>query len=195
MPDITDAMRIYFGKIKSPSYFALPGQENAAQERAVTERFQRGEYLFPRPFPPDLSAFSAEFGFPLPEAMTAYFQSYHPFLAGRHPLSPHSTESLILYGSTGADPIAPIIRRMRYCVKYIPHFAEERRLVPVGYVTYSENFIWIERQSGRIFTEWNWNEDGTEMRDSTGYETEGNVYPQPLANSLAEFICELNPYH
>ena len=38
------------------------------------------------------------------------------------------------------------------------------------------------------------NPDGTEIRDSSGKRTAGNVYPTPISNSLADFIRELDPY-
>lgn len=45
----------------------------------------------------------------------------------------------------------------------------------------------MERDAGRIFVEWNWDETGEDfIRDSRGFEVEGNLYPEPLAALIGE---------
>ncbi len=194
MPVLSDAMRTYFAKIKSPSFFAVTAQEAAAYDKRILERVNSGMYLSLREKQPDLSAFEAAFGIPLPTELCAYFSVYHPFIAGKHPRSPHTSECIVLFSSMTDTPLQALMKRMQYCMEWFPHFAEELRYVPVGCVANCENMVLLERETGKIFVECNWDEEGESLLESEGRETEGNVYPQPLADSLAAFICELNPY-
>ncbi len=194
MPVLLDAMRTYFAKIKSPSFFTAAMQNASAYDRRILDRVNSGIYLSMRETQPDLSAFEAEFGIPLPTELCAYFSVYHPFIAGQHPRSPHTSECIMLFGSMTDTPLKAMMMRMQYCMKWFPHFAEELHYVPVGCIVNCEDAVLLERETGKVFVECNWDENGEWILDSEGRETEGNVYPKPLSSSLAEFICELNPY-
>ncbi len=200
MSELLDAMNTYFAKIKSPSYFMLDGKFLFPKNEAAVKRVLAGEYVFPRQTIPDFSMFEKEFGFPLPDVMKEFFTYYHPEIQGQHPQCPYPDriDGFRTHESLSDDDLRVLMDRMKLCIRHFSGFAEEIRFVPVGYVDgyvdVMNDFIWMERSTGRIFVEWNEKPDGTPFLDSNGHRTEGNVYPTPLAGSLAEFICALNPY-
>ena len=146
------------------------------------------------------SLFEKEFGFPLPDVIKEFFTYFHPKIQGQHPKCPFpkSIDGFRTHESLSDDNLDVLMERMSLCIRAFPSFADEIRYVPVGYVDgyvdVMNDFIWMERSTGRIFMEWNEKPDGSPFIDSEGKWTEGNVYPTPLAGSLAEFISELDPY-
>ncbi len=201
MSELLDAMRCYFAKIPSPSYYKLlAGHYVFPKNPDAVKRVLSGEYLFPRQTLPDFGAFERKFGFPLPDVLKEYFSYYHPTIGGQHPQCPFSDslDGFRTHESLSDDDLRVIMDRLELCVRAFPSFADEIRYVPIGYidgyVDVMNDFIWMERSTGRIFFEWNTTPDGTPFIDCEGHRTEGNVYPTPIAESLAEFITVLEPY-
>lgn len=201
MSELLNAMRCYFAKIPSPSYYQLlAGHYAFPKNPDAVKRVLSGEYLFPRHTRPDFGAFEREFGFPLPDVIKEFFSYYHPTIEGKHPQCPFPADidGFRTHESLSDDDLDDLIDRMRFCIKWFPDFSKEIRYIPIGYidgyVDVMNDFIWMERSTGRIFFEWNEKSDGTPFIDSEGHHTEGNVYPIPIAESLAEFIIALEPY-
>lgn len=201
MSELLDAMRCYFAKIPSPSYYRLlAGHYAFPKNPDAVKRVLSGEYLFPRQELPDFNSFEREFGFPLPDVLKEFFLYYHPNIEGRHTQCPfpNDIDGFRTHESLSDDDLEGFIGRMRFCVKWFPNFSNGMRYIPIGYidgyVDAVNDFIWMERSTGRIFFEWNKQSDGSLYVDNEGHCIEGNIYPKPIAESLTEFIRALEPY-
>lgn len=181
---VQDALRMYFAKIRSPQYFPM---YPARYDPDAAKRVLAGQYLVPREKTPDFSAFEREFGIPLPEELRAYYSTWHPYLTGGHPGNPHKRECVVLEDSLHADPCAVLCEDMRSCAEDYP----DLRFIPVGGISYVWERVLFERATGKIFVEYSWDADGENMREPAA---EDCIWKQPLAKSLAELICTLNPY-
>lgn len=179
---VYQAMQHYFNKIQSPSYFAVTERERSRFDPALYAQVMRGNYLIPRGDTPDFDAFAKKYGFPLPEALRAYYSVFHPSVVGDHPNNPHCRETLGLVSVLRRD-LDTLFRDMDFWAEYDP----QRQYVPIGCVSYSGCCLLFQRETGRIFVEFPFAEDPADDED-------GKLWPEPLSNSLADFIAELVPY-
>lgn len=176
------AMTQYFGKIRSSAYFAVTEQELASFDPTLYAAVMRGQYLIPRDDTPDFNAFTRKYGFPLPEALCAYYSVFHPCVTGDHPRNPHRRETVVLNSVLRHDFHA-LFRDMDFWAEYDP----QRLYIPIGSITYNGSFLLYKRETGQIFVEFPFADDPADDED-------GKLWEEPLADSLADFIAALVPY-
>lgn len=177
--DVESALCVYFNKIRSAEDVPYP----KSADPALLAQIQNGQFVIPRNIVPDTAGFESENGFRLPEALLAYFRSYHPCVMGQHPKNPHKKECLILHASVSHDALNALRRDMMYWAEFDADF----RYLPIGFIACTGAFVALERATGRIWVEY-------PFADDPANDEEGRLWPEPIAESLAELIAELDPY-
>lgn len=176
------ALRYYFGKIKSPGFFS--GFYSYTDPEYLNE-IRNGNYVIRRSADLDFSFFKRNYGYEMPEVLKAYYNYTHPSVTGYHRLNPFKTEAVILYSTINRETFAGLISAADYWKEY--GTIDIEKYIPIGYVTYNESFVVLERDTGRVFVEFGFAEDPAD-------DEEGKLYPTPLAEDLMAFIRETEPY-
>ncbi len=176
------ALRDYFGKIKDPGFFA---EFYSCTAPEYLNEIRNGNFVIHRSDHLDYSFFKRNYGYEMPEVLKAYYSYAHPQVAGYHRLTPFKTEAIILYSSISRKRFSGLISDADYWKKY--GIIDIEKYIPIGYVTYNESSVVLERDTGRVFVEFGFAEDPAD-------DEEGKLYPTPLAEDLMTFIREIEPY-
>lgn len=162
------ALREYFGKIKDPGFFA---EFYSCTAPEYLNEIRNGNFVIHRSDELDYSFFKRNYGYEMPEVLKAYYSYAHPQVAGYHSLNPFKTEAIILYSSISRERFSGLISYADYWKEY--GIIDIEKYIPIGYVTYNESSVVLERDTGRVFVEFGFAEDPAD-------DEEGKLFPLRL---------------